>query len=202
MIDIEYEEERQVAALLADRVRRGDPAAESELVERYSRGLRFLLKRRTRDPELAEDLLQETWIIALERLRNDPLEDPCRLAGYLCGVARHLALNELRKTTRRNTTPRSDVIDLIPDDHPGPVRQASRAEVCTHVRKLLGELKQDRDRQILNLFYVREQDKEDICRKLGVNGSHFNRVLFRARQRLRDVVLKEGARSRLKVVRP
>ena len=202
MIDIDYEEERQVAAQLADRVRRGDPQAESELVERYSRGLRYLLRRQTRDSDLAEDMLQETWIVALERLRNTPLEDPCRLAGFLCGVARHLVLNEQRKAARRNTNPSSDVIDLIPDDQPSPVRQASRAEICRHVRSLLGELKQDRDRQILNLFYVREQDKETICRKLKVDGTHFNRVLFRARQRLRDIVIKEGARGRLKVVSP
>ena len=200
MIDTDYEEERQAAAQLADRVRRGDAGAEAELVERYSRGLRYLLLRQARDAELAEDLLQETWIVALERLRNDPLEDPCRLAGFLCGVAKHLVLNEKRKAARRNTNPSSDFIDLIPDDQPSPVRQASRAEICGHVRGLLGELKQDRDRQILHLFYVREQDKETICRKLKVDASHFNRVLYRARQRLREVVLKDGARDRIRVV--
>ena len=202
MIDIDYEEERQVAAVLADRVRRGEKAAEAEIVDRYSRGLRFLLQRRTRDPEAAEDLLQETWIIALERLRTEPLADPCRLAGYLCGVARHLALNEARKAARRNTNPSSDVIELIPDDQPSPLREASRAEICKHVRNLLGELRQDRDRQILNLFYVREQDKESICRKLNVDGTHFNRVLFRARQRLRDIALKDGVHSSLQGTGP
>ena len=52
-MDFEYEEERQAAAALTARVRRGDPSAEAEVVERYSRGLRYLLRRRTRDPELA-----------------------------------------------------------------------------------------------------------------------------------------------------
>lgn len=200
-MDWEYEEERQAATVLVNRIGRGDPQAETEMVERYSRGLRYLLRRKTRDPELAEDLLQETWAVALQRLRGPSIDNPGRLAGFLCGVARHLALNEVRKAARQKTSPGSDILDLIPDDQPSPVRNASRAEICRHVRKLLGDLSQERDRQILNLFYVREQDKETICRKLDVDGSHFNRVLFRARQRLRDVVLKEGARSRLKVVR-
>lgn len=199
-MDWEYEEERQAATLLVSRIGRGDPAAEAELVQRYSRGLRYLLRRKTRDADLAEDLLQETWAVALQRLRGTSIEDPGRLAGFLSGVARHLALNEVRKTIRQKTSPGSDILELIPDEQSSPVSTASRAEICRHVRKLLGELSQERDRQILHLFYVREQDKESICRKLSVDDSHFNRVLYRARQRLRDVVLKDGARNVLKVV--
>ena len=200
MTETDHSEERAAATELTRRVQEGDPRAETELVERYSRGLRFLLRRKTRDPELAEDLLQETWAVALERLRGDSIDDPARLAGFLSGVARHLALNELRKAGRQKTTANSTVVELIPDEDNNPIRQASRAEVCRHVQRLIGELGQQRDREILNSFYVLEQDKENICRKLGVDGTHFNRVLFRARQRLRDVVLKEGARGRLRVV--
>lgn len=200
MTETDHSEERAAATELTRRVQEGDPRAETEMVERYSRGLRFLLRRKTRDPELAEDLLQETWAVALERLRGDSIDDPARLAGFLSGVARHLALNELRKAGRQKTTANSTIVELIPDEDNNPIRQASRAEVCKHVQRLIGELGQQRDREILNSFYVLEQDKENICRKLGVDGTHFNRVLFRARQRLRDVVLKEGARGRLRVV--
>jgi RNA polymerase sigma-70 factor (ECF subfamily) len=201
MTETDHSEERAAATELTRRVQEGDSGAETEMVERYSRGLRFLLRRRTRDPELAEDLLQETWAVALERLRGDSIDDPARLAGFLSGVARHLALNELRKAGRQKTTANSTIVELIPDEDNNPIRQASRAEVCKHVQRLIGELGQQRDREILNSFYVLEQDKENICRKLGVDGTHFNRVLFRARQRLRDVVLKEGARGRLQVVK-
>jgi len=199
--DTELFEERKAASDLVLRIAAGDPAAETAMIERYSRGLRFVLRRRTRDHELAEDLLQDTWAVALERLRGPSLEEPERLAGFLSGVARHLALNENRKAGRQKTSARSDFIEAIPDDESNPIRQASRAEVCSHVRRLLAELSQERDREILNRFYVREQDKMTICRKLGVDDSHFNRVLYRARQRLRDLVLSEGARSRLRVVK-
>ena len=201
MTETDHSEERAAATELTRRVQEGDSGAETEMLERYSRGLRFLLRRKTRDPELAEDLLQETWAVALERLRGDSIDDPARLAGFLSGVARHLALNELRKAGRQKTTANSTIVELIPDEDNNPIRQASRAEVCKHVQRLIGELGQQRDREILNSFYVLEQDKENICRKLGVDGTHFNRVLFRARQRLRDVVLKEGARGRLQVVK-
>jgi RNA polymerase sigma-70 factor (ECF subfamily) len=197
---IDHMEEREAATMLVRRVQEGDKRAEGEMVERYSRGLRFLLRRTTRDPEHAEDLLQETWIVALERIRGSTLDSPERLAGFLAGVARHLALNDMRKAGRQKTSANTTVVELIPDEENSPVRQASRAEVCQHVKRLLGELHQRRDREILNRFYVLEQDKEMICSRLGVDSTHFNRVLYRARQRLRDVILKEGARSHLHVV--
>lgn len=200
MTENDHSEERVAATQLVRRVGDGDRQAESEMIERYSRGLRFLLRRQTRDPELAEDLLQETWMVALERIRSESLESPERLAGFLSGVARHLALNEMRKTSRQRTTPNSSIVDLIPDESDNPVRLASRSEVRQLVKRLIGELGQERDREILSCFYVQEQEKESICRRLGIDSAHFNRVLFRARQRMRELVLRKGARDRLRVV--
>ena len=145
----DHQQEREAATMLVRRVQEGDKQAEGEMVERYSRGLRFLLRRKTRDPELAEDLLQETWIVALERIRGATLENPERLAGFLAGVARHLALNDLRKAGRQKTSANTTVINLIPDEENCPVRQASRAEICQHVKRLLGELRRERDREPL-----------------------------------------------------
>ena len=59
-------EEARIAARLVPAIRNGDPAAESELVERYSRGLGYLLARKCGDRERARDLLQETFCIAFE----------------------------------------------------------------------------------------------------------------------------------------
>lgn len=201
MSDTHFIEERRVASDLVERMARGDPSAESELVVRYSRGLRFLLRRRTRDPDMAEDLLQETWAIALHRIRKSPLEDTGRLAGYLAGIARHLALNEMRKESRRKTTVNSEIVELIPDERSNPLRQASRAEVCRHVQSLLQELKKERDRRILELFYVQEMDKTRICEDLDLDSIHFNRVLYRARQRLREIILRQATRQQLRLVR-
>jgi DNA-directed RNA polymerase specialized sigma24 family protein len=49
-------------------IRGGESRAESELVERYSRGLRYFLLRRVGDQERVRDLLQETLAIAIEKL--------------------------------------------------------------------------------------------------------------------------------------
>jgi RNA polymerase sigma-70 factor (ECF subfamily) len=200
MNDAAHKEERQAASHLVSRVRNGERAAEEEMIERYSRGLRFLLRRKTRDPHLAEDFLQETWAIALVKIRDKGLDNPGRLAGYLCGIANNLALGEQRRVNRQRTTVNSEIVALIPDDSSNPFRNVSRAEVCTQVRKLLDDLKKERDREILKRFYVWEEDKESICSGLGVDSVHFNRVLYRARQRLKSVIEAADRRSQFRIV--
>ncbi len=200
MNDATHNEERQVAANLVTRVRDGDRAAETEMVERYSRGLRFLLRRKTRDTTLSEDFLQETWAIALVKIRDNGLDNPERLAGYLCGIANNLALGERRRVNRQRTSVNSEIVALIPDESSNPFRHVSRAEVCKQVRGLLENLTKERDREILERFYVREEDKESICKRLDVDGIHFNRVLYRARQRLKSVIEAADRRSHFRVV--
>lgn len=180
--------EGEIAAALVSRIRSGDRRAESELVERYSRGLLFFLRRTTRSPTLSDDLHQETFRIALERLRRDGLGEPEKLSSFLLGTARNLFLGDYRKRARRG----EDVDTEFPaeplDPRPGQLDSYLRQEQAASVQRLIAELPTDRDRQILLRFYVAEEDKESICADLGLSSLHFNRVLFRARQRFKELL--------------
>lgn len=180
--------EAEIAADLVRRIAAGDASAEGELVQRYSRGLLYLLRRLGAPPEQAEDLHQETFRVVLERLRQRELDDPAGLVGFLRGTARNLALNERRKSARRRTDP--DEEELAQAVHPAPSQLSSVLldEEATIVRKLIGELPTDRDQQLLLRFYVAEEEKETICADLGLDSLHFNRVLFRARQRFKELL--------------
>lgn len=193
--------EARVSADLVARIGRGDGTAEQEMVARYERGLGFLLRRRTGDPELALDLCQDTFRIAIEKLRAGPLNEPERLAGYLRGVAVNLVVGLERKTARRATTPDSDKVEATADRGPGPFDDVSSRQVGDAVRRLLAELRTPRDREILTRLYLEEDDKESICRDLGIDSTHFNRVLYRAKQRFRDLLGEAERRSGLRLVK-
>ena len=49
-----------------------------------------------------------------------------------------------------------------------------------------------RDREILRRFYIDEEDKDSVCRQLGIEPEHFHRVVFRARERFRGLAEKAG----------
>ena len=168
---------------------------ESEMVERYSRGLGYLLARRIGDDERARDLLQETFCIAIKKLRETELEQPERLAGYLRGIAVRVALNAGRRRKREPVGLDSSAIAAIPDDERRPFQQVAREETQAAVRKILQSMPVERDRELLIRFYVYDQDKQQICRELGLNSLHFNRVLFRAKNRFRSLLEKSSDAS-------
>ena len=193
-------DEQSVAADLVARIARGDASAETELWNRYSRGLLFLLRRRTNDADLADDLRQETFRIALEKLRARGLDDPGRLAAYLRGIAVNLVTGDWRKRFRRNTFPDSDVVADAGDDSSNPIDEVSRQQVAAAVAGLLNELGVTRDREILRRYYVDEADKAQICGELDISPTHFNRVLFRAKQRFRTLLLREERVGKLELI--
>ncbi len=181
--------EAEVATDLVGRIRSGDATAEEELVRRYSRGLLFHLRRTAGDPDLADDLHQETFRVVLERLRGDGIGEPERLAGFILGTGRNLFLGGWRKRTRRGEGTSLDAIEADPPDPvPDQLDRVLQEEEILKVRRLIGELGTDRDRQILFRFYVAEEGKERICADLGLDSLHFNRVLFRARQRFKELL--------------
>jgi RNA polymerase sigma-70 factor (ECF subfamily) len=194
------DDERQVATDLVARIARGESAAEAELWGRYHRGLLFLLRRRTGDPALAEDLRQETFRIAIEKLRGSGLDDPERLAAYLRGIAVNLVTGEWRKTSRRQTTTDPDAIDNATDAGADPQGDVERQQAGAAVAKLLGELGVSRDRDILRRYYVDEADKAQICGELDISPTHFNRVLYRAKQRFRELLLREERAGKLGLI--
>lgn len=179
-------DEAGIAAGLVRRIAAGEASAEGELVERYSRGVLYLLRRSA--PELADDLHQETFRIVLERLRRKGLDDPAGLAGFLRGTARNLVIAERRKTARRRTE--GDEDELAQAVHPAPSQLSTVLldEEAETVRQLIRDLPTDRDRQLLLRFYVAEEGKESLCADLGLDSLHFNRVLFRARQRFKEIL--------------
>jgi RNA polymerase sigma-70 factor, ECF subfamily len=193
-------QEAEIAARLVREIRAGGRAAEAEMIARYSAGLLFLLKRRTRDTELARDLRQDTLRVAIEKLRTEPIEQPERLAAYLRGVALNLLMAQRRKDMRRATSADSAAVESAPDAAAGPFEHVSSAQTRRAVTALLAELRTPRDREILTRLYLEDADKDDICAALGIDSTHFNRVLFRAKQRFREILTRAGPSDRLRVV--
>ena len=46
---------------------------------------------------------------------------------------------------------------------------------------------QTRDQDLLKRFYLSGDTKGDLCAEYGLTDSHFDRVIFRARQRFKSI---------------
>ena len=174
-------------AELVGRIRSGERAAETELVARYSRGVSMILRRTAGLPAAVDDLYQEVFLRAVEKIRGGEVRDPERLSGFICGLARNLAIDYFRRHAPAESLADSDGSDSVPDRAPGPLERVLRIEDQRCVRQVMEELPSARDRQLLCRFYLGEEDKERICADLKLTSLQFNRVLHRARERFREL---------------
>jgi RNA polymerase sigma-70 factor (ECF subfamily) len=176
------------SAELVQRIVAGDRAASDELIQRYSRGVKFVLNGLVSERALADDLYQDTFWMVLEKIKAGEVREPERLSGFICSVARNLALGHFRKGARRGEIQQSDSDTTpIPSPSPSQLDQLLRDENGRLARRVLDMLPSERDRTVLYRFYVAEDEKDDICADLGLSSLLFNQILCRARERYRKV---------------
>jgi len=168
-----------------------DPLAHLIAVYRNYPGLRALILRRVRDPEVAADILQDAAVTTLEKLRSGQIAHPENMGGYLYRVA----LNHLRNHRRKDRTALCDTdrLNELPGAESDPEwERVGRPQWAAAARRVLDEMPVVRDRELLMRFYLRDEDKEQICQELQLSEEHFNRVIFRARNSFRELLEHRG----------
>ncbi|HEY6942197.1 RNA polymerase sigma factor [Dokdonella sp.] len=174
---------------LVARIAAGDRRAEHDFVRQYERGVRALVRRHCRpnDP-IADDLAQDVLARVLERLRAGAIRDAAALPAYVQATIVHTTSAEYR--ARRATDGPAALDDMPATDD--PVERLGSDQLAALLRQLLAQLPVARDREILVRFYLDEQDKDEVCRSLAIDAAHFHRVVFRARERFRDLLHRAG----------
>jgi RNA polymerase sigma-70 factor, ECF subfamily len=175
---------------LVSRIIAGDREAEDELVKRYNRGVSFIIRQEVRDTSIADDLYQETFCLLLEKIRRGEVREPEKLSGFVCSVAKNLAISHFRRAARREILTGTEEITSLPHPAPNQLEGLLRKEKVELVRQVLKEMTNQRDIEVLYRFYIAEEEKEKICADLGLTSAQFNLVLHRARERYRELYLR------------
>ncbi len=183
------------SVLLSERIHAGDRSAETELVQQFLRPTLFMLQYRCKNPAQAEDLAQDAMAIVISHLRKSPLENPGALPKYIRQIAMNLFIGEYRKQQRQQTSADQTTIEQAVAEQASSYDSVVQQQRASAVRRVLAELPKQRDRQILRLFYLAEQDKDEICKRLKLSSAHFDRVLYRAKQRLRKLYVQEQKKN-------
>ena len=171
-----------------DRLKARDPATESDLVQFFTRPLRLKLGAKLRIPELVEEGCQETFLRVFAHFRaGKTIESPSRLPAFVHGVCNNVAL-ELLRARHRYDQMAEDRND--PPDFRNPEMQASTEEIRTLVTRVLSEMP-SADQEILRLTLLEEEDRDEVCRKMGVNRGYLRVLLHRAKQRFKEALTGE-----------
>jgi RNA polymerase sigma-70 factor (ECF subfamily) len=172
--------------------RRHADVREHEMLLRDMSGLRAQLTRVTRNADVAADLLQDAIVTALGKLRTGEIEHRSQLDGYVYRVA----LNHFRNYRRKDKSAVSDPEGASTLEDSAAEARPTRSIQCEQwagvVRRLLREMSSPRDREVLVRFYLKEEERGALCRSLGLTDLQFNRVIFRARERFRELLENRG----------
>ena len=155
----------------------GDDDAFGELVRRRQSSIRQLFRRLCRNPALADDLAQQTFLQAWRSV--DTLKSPAAFGGWL----RRLAINTWLQKVRAER-PLSSTTDL--DELPDETAQPTVTEQLD-LDSALGTLPPDA-RLCITLAYAERMSHREICEAtglpLGTVKSHITRGAARLRRLL------------------
>lgn len=156
-----------------------------------------MLRIRCPDQELCRDIVQDTFRVALVRLRERELGEAAALSGFLRGIALNLLANEMRRSETRLTRSDEEWLGQVVDERSDPYDTVADDDLAHAVRQVIAEMKVARDRDLLLRHYVQDEPKERLCVEFDLSPEHFDRVLHRARARLRELITERiGPRVR------
>ncbi|MCY3549509.1 MAG: sigma-70 family RNA polymerase sigma factor [Candidatus Poribacteria bacterium] len=173
---------------LIQRVLDGDDTAFSTLVKKYQRSVHALAWRKIGDFHIAEDITQDTFLKAYQRLST--LKKPQRFASWLYVIAANHCSTWLRKkrlwTQSLEDTNSAQFEKATYSGHVIEENERTTAEAQREVvKKLLAKLKES-DRTVITLYYLGGMTYEEISEFLGVSVAAIKNRLYRARRRLKE----------------
>ncbi len=166
-------------AVLVERARHGEAAAFEALVRRHLRSAYAVALARLGRPADAEDVCQEAFLTALERL--DACRRPERFGAWLLAIVRNRALDQLRARGRREGEPLDAAARRA--DGADPERDASRSELRAELLAGLGELTPTQ-REVVLLFDLEGFSHREIGERLGISEGSSRVHLHNARRSL------------------
>jgi RNA polymerase sigma-70 factor, ECF subfamily len=173
------------------RARSGDEDAFRRLVERHSSRLFRLAYRMTGNAMDAEDVVQESFLKAYQRLGQ--FEERASFASWLHRIGVHTACDLLRRRRARprpvpNADDSDDPAEALPAGDPGPDRLAESEQVQRRVAGAMSRLS-EQERAAFVLRHYEQMTTREIGVALGVDDGAAKHSVFRAVRKLREALL-------------
>jgi len=171
-------------ARLIERARRGDGDAFDALLRRHMRAAYAVALAQTGDRDDAEDVCQDAFVTALERL--DEVRRPEAFVGWLLQIVRNRAHNLRRHQKVRSALP-LDAAGEAPTRARGPAADAENAELRGRLIEALSHLTPTQ-REVVMLYDVQGWSHREIASAVGTTEGAARVHLHHARRALRALL--------------
>lgn len=177
--------DRQETAIINE-VRGGSKDQYRFLVERYHRGLVQHLYNILRDGHMAEDVAQDAFIRAYEKLHL--YDEAYAFSTWLYKIADNLAYRHIKK--QKSVTDIDQLQEYIADDRPAASEEADKALAKKAVHRALDTLPHDY-RQVVTMYYWDSRSYEEIAEIIERPIGTVRTWLYRAKDQLRKELYEQ-----------
>lgn len=165
------------------------PTAETyiDFVREHHAGLRAFVRSLGVQPMWVDDIAQEAFIIAYERL--DEFDAERDFGAWVRGIARNLVINERRKDARRKRILADNLTDILV--RTSSVPEAEEEELGDRGTAKLAALRQcmkelpEKSRALVQARYEKDESAPDIADRLEMKAPAVRKALERVRVALR-----------------
>ena len=165
----------------------GEQDAFDEIMHEFRQGLIFFLRGYVRCYDTAEDLAEDTFVELL--IHQGRFRGQSSLKTYLYSVARHKAIDYMRRQQRRPTVALDDLAEWS-DDGDTPEEHYLAQERGQVIAKAIATIPKEYQ-EVLRLLYLENMRYDEIARVMRKNTKQVDNLAYRARNALRTALGKE-----------
>lgn len=151
-----------------------------ELYRQYSHIVFHFLVSKCNDAVLAEDLMQETFLKALESL--DHYDGTCKVSTWLCQIARHLLYQHWSKNNRARLEELDETLESEDNTEQQAIARVELADVWDRLQALSSEM-----RKVVELRALSGLSYKEIGTMLGKSENWARVTFYRAKMILLKV---------------
>ena len=171
---------------LIARAKAGDRAAMGELYELHASSVYTTVRRLAGNDQLAEDLSQEAWLRAFEKV--DLFRGDSAFGTWLYRLATNVALNYLRRSSKRSAVEARA-------NFPRVTKAQDDVVVTRHVLMHAMDQLPSGYRRVLVLHDVEGWTHQEIARSLDCSPGTSKSQLHKARARMRELMEPAGSHT-------
>lgn len=161
----------------------GDNRALEQLINRHKEKVFTSIYMFTKDQYLAEDLFQDTFIKAIDKLKQGKYKEEGKFLPWIMRMSYNICIDHYRKSKRNKNITTSedfDIFDIIPTEDDNPELTFINGQSSDKVRQIV-DLLPDEQREVVLLRHYYDFSFKEIAELTGVS---INTALGRMRYSL------------------
>jgi RNA polymerase sigma-70 factor (ECF subfamily) len=176
-------------------VARGDRSAFERLYCSYERRVFHYVYTLVADASLAEEIVSDTMFAVWRGAGT--FASTSRVSTWIFGIARHKALDAVRRSRPRQREVELDGAVTLPHPQEHPEEGVLRNQLAKLTQRAMAALTREHQ-EILRLVFYEEQPYEEISTLLGIPPNTVKTRVYYAKQRLKEQLARLGEKETIR----